>query len=56
MAGNSWNGLKWLEGFELLEMAGIAGNGWKWLELTGNGWKYLKMTGFLTDLVYPGLF
>ena len=42
MAGNGWNGLKWLEGFELLEMAGIAGNGWKWLELTGNGWKQLK--------------
>ena len=34
MAGNGWNGLKWLE---------IAGHGWKLLEITRTGWNWLEM-------------
>ena len=37
VAGNGWNGLKWLQ---MPEMAGVAGNGWKWmewLEMDGHG-------------------
>ena len=33
MAGNSWNGWKWLE---IVGMKGMAGNGGKWLEMAGN--------------------
>ena len=31
VAGNGWNGWKWLE------MSGNGWNGWKWLEMAGNG-------------------
>ena len=37
MAGISWNG------WQSLEIAALAGIGWKWIELAGNGWKWLKM-------------
>ena len=43
MAGNNWNGWKWLE------IAGMAGNGQEWLKMDGiagngwNGWKWLEM-------------
>ena len=35
-AVNGWNGCK------LLEMAKMAGYGWKWLEMAGTGWIWLE--------------
>ena len=39
MAGSGWNGLK------LLQMAGMAEIGWKWLKRAENGLKRLEMAG-----------
>ena len=29
------------------ELSGMAGNGWKWLEMAGNGWQCLDMSGMI---------
>ena len=38
MAGVARNVSKWLE------MTGIAGNGWKLLDMAGHSWKWLEIT------------
>ena len=39
MARNGWAWPKWLE------VTGITGNSWKWLEIAGNRWKWMEMDG-----------
>ena len=36
-------------GWKLLDMTGMVGNGWKWLEKARNCWKWLEMAGIAKD-------
>ena len=33
---------RWNDDRKWLEMAGMVGNGWKWLKMFGNGWKWME--------------
>ena len=43
MAGNNWNGWKWLK------MATMAGNGLKWMEMDGNGYKLAEKSLYMAE-------
>ena len=36
----------------MAKTAGMARNGWKWLEMAGNGWKWLEMANNFLNVRY----